>query len=698
MFLPKVLKLRSSQLSANQYFIISLVCGFLISFYWPSKYIQENDCNISDSSSIRDNYEYGQLNEDFEPQLNLAQKPMIAKKPVKSIVRPRYFSTELNVRLDRLFLGILTVQENIDSLATAFNKTSAHLVNRIKFFIHADNVKTNFKLKNIVGFTDTRENYRPFHVLKYIADNYVEDYDFFFLIEDGAYLNAKSLMEQLNHISMSFDIYMGSKVEERDDGFCDLKAGIIFSSSVIRKVQKKLDACVRGADGNHHSVNIGRCIQLATEIKECQESFQGISVTSYPLTNQKIYRDLHILKDDPSFNNATSIFPVTTPDDMYILHAYFSRLHLEAVQSKIKNLEQEAQTIGNGTISNNVLEVKWPLGVPNSVKPQFRHDMIVWTYLNLTHSFMGDAGENVKPLSKIDKQDIQKILDGILLEVGKKYADLVFDGLQSAYRKFDPVRGMDYRIHLNFRDANGRAVLKSYEVVKPISLIQIIPSPYVTESTRISMVVPTFVHRIDETISFITRYEEICMQNKDSTTLMLVLLYNSNASNKGDTDVFYRLKNFAISTSKRIKNDDSRIAWVSIRLPVEFDYKYDERDEMLSSMYANQEILSLASTDLALRKIGLDSLVLLFSNVVNFKNDFLNRVRMNTIQGFQVYSPIGYMQYPCKFTSLCNVCENCDVSQGGGYFDRHNFDIISFYSRDYVEGSLSLHFGHQELN
>lgn len=547
-------------------------------------------------------------------------------------------------------------------------------------------MKTNFKLKNIVGFTDTRENYRPFHVLKYIADNYVEDYDFFYLIEDAAYLNAKTLMEQLNHISMSFDIYMGTKAEDREEGFCDLKAGIIFSSSVIKKIQKKLDSCVRGADGNHHSINIGRCIELSTDIGECQESFQGVSVTSYPLSNQKIYRDLHHLRDDSSFNNATSIFPVTTADDIYTLHAYFSRLHLETVQTKIRNLEQEAQSIGNGTISNNVLEVKWPLGVPNSVKPQYRHDMIVWTHLNLTHSFMSDDGANVKRLSKVEAQDIQKILDRILAESTRKNPELKFESLQSAYRKFDPVRGMDYRIHLNFRDTNGIATLKSFEVVKPISLIQIIPSPYVTESTRISMVVPTFVHRIEETISFITRYEEICMQSKDSTTLMLVLLYNSNASNKGESDVFYSLKNFAIATSKRIKNDDSRIAWVSIRLPIEYDYQYHESDEMLSSMYANQEILSLAATDLALRKIGLDSLVLLFSNVVNFKNDFLNRVRMNTIQGFQVYSPIGFMQYPCKYTALCNVCENCDVSQSGGYFDRHNYDIISFYSRDYVDG------------
>jgi chondroitin polymerizing factor len=97
---------------------------------------------------------------------------MQAKKVVKNIVRPRYYSSELGIR-EKLFVGLITSQENIDTFATAFNKTAAHLVNKIKYFINADNVKSNFKLKNIVGFTDTRENLRPFHVLKYIADNYL---------------------------------------------------------------------------------------------------------------------------------------------------------------------------------------------------------------------------------------------------------------------------------------------------------------------------------------------------------------------------------------------------------------------------------------------------------------------------------------------------------------------------------------------
>lgn len=65
------------------------------------------------------------------------------------------------------------------------------------------------------------------------------------------------------------------------------------------------------------------------------------------------------------------------------------------------------------------------------------------------------------------------------------------------------------------------------------------------------------------------------------------------------------------------------------------------------------------------------------------------QVRMNTIQGFQIYSPIGFMMYPCNFAHFCKECDNCDVSQAAGYFDSTNYDVVSFYSRDYVEGMVS---------
>jgi hypothetical protein len=222
-------------------------------------------------------------------------------------------------------------------------------------------------------------------------------------------------------------------------------------------------------------------------------------------------------------------------------------------------------------------------------------------------------------------------------------------------------------------------------------LIEIVPSPYVTESTRIAILLPTYKTQIQESTNFIRRYEKVCMENQDNTFLMLVFIYPAEAPSKGDEDIFVDLKTLALDLSEKFKSDNSRIAWVSIRLPPEIVDPSPTIDDVgLTSIYGANEILSLAMTDLALRKIGLESLVMICSNSMTFKSDFLNRVRMNTIQGFQVFAPIGFTMYPCKFTRLCKECDTCDVGQSAGYFDRQNYDVISFYSRDYVDARKKL--------
>lgn len=218
------------------------------------------------------------------------------------MLRPRYYSSELGIR-EKIFIGVMTSQENVNSYATAFNRTTAHLVNKIKFFINADSEKTNYQLKNIVGFTDTRESRRPFYVIKYIADNYLDDYDYFLLVPDNAYVDARKLNALLYHMSITFDLYMGgTRVAQGEAGegkegkaasvgrdesmndsgaagvsdrnYCDLEAGILLSSSVIRKMRNNLDRCVRIGITNDHSVNIGRCVKYASRVAGCQESFQ----------------------------------------------------------------------------------------------------------------------------------------------------------------------------------------------------------------------------------------------------------------------------------------------------------------------------------------------------------------------------------------------------------------------------------------
>lgn len=319
-----------------------------------------------------------------------------------------HFSLSLSTGIrEKLFVGVMTSQENIDTLATAFNKTVAHLVNKIKFFINADDVKSNFRLKNIVGFTDTRENLKPFHVLKYIADNYLDDYDYFLITSDQTYLDGWKLKDKLYHISISNNIYMGRAVDEKEGSSCDLNAGIIFSSGVIRKMRANLDWCVRNAATNYHSLNIGKCVKYSVGIDSCQSSFQGVPIKSFQLNNHKIYRDLHTLQSMDDFNNAIIVYPITTPDDYYLLHIYFSRLHLEKLKEQQLGNERESLRLSNGKISNGVLEIRWPIGVPQSEPPETRHDIVAWTYLNLTHSLMKDGDNNVKELTSIEKDDIK---------------------------------------------------------------------------------------------------------------------------------------------------------------------------------------------------------------------------------------------------------------------------------------------------
>lgn len=107
--------------------------------------------------------------------------------------------------------------------------------------------------------------------------------------------------------------------------------------------------------------------------------------------------------------------------------------------------------------------------------------------------------------------------------------------------------------------------------------------------------------------------------------------------------------------STKFKSNGSKIAWVSIRLPnVKYyedsfvkkkqDYGLFETNESVNGPYIKrasrstsfvkpqkvvfhkEKMIQVAVVDLALRKIGLDNLVLVCNMKMNIKLEFLNRV------------------------------------------------------------------------
>lgn len=76
---------------------------------------------------------------------------------------------------------------------------------------------------------------RPFRVIKYLADNYLEEYDRFFIVGGETFLNPRRLQELAHGISVSQDLYMGQPVDNGD--FCSLGiVYIIHSASHIQTV------------------------------------------------------------------------------------------------------------------------------------------------------------------------------------------------------------------------------------------------------------------------------------------------------------------------------------------------------------------------------------------------------------------------------------------------------------------------------
>jgi len=227
----KMLPFISTLLRQNKYFIVGLCLGILAGLIFAP--ILENDClfnengqgytsdHLSRSRSL--NSDSNAQVDEYEPRINLGGKPRHAHKTPNLLNRPRYYSTELGIR-EKLFIGVLSSQYDVSTRGVALNKTVAHLVDKVMFFIDAPgHRKLNISMPGgIVGFTDTRKILNAFHMLKYITDNYLDEFDFYFLVKDTTYIKGRQLYDLVQGISVSEDVHAGSGKRDEHSTFCSL--------------------------------------------------------------------------------------------------------------------------------------------------------------------------------------------------------------------------------------------------------------------------------------------------------------------------------------------------------------------------------------------------------------------------------------------------------------------------------------------
>ncbi|KAF7997580.1 hypothetical protein HCN44_006151 [Aphidius gifuensis] len=658
---------------SNTYMIIGICLGLSLSFlfspediihqYHQQQIDNQYQQNVQSEKSTL--YATGSISnspDEYIPHLNVEEKPRRAQKFPKTIVRPRYYSTELGIR-DKLFVGILTSKERLYSYGVAYNKTVSHLVDKVRYFITIpEGGKPNVSLPGIVGFTDTRIILKPFHVIKYITDNYLEEYDYYFITKDINYINARGLVDLVNKISISRDVHMGNLIDNSNE-FCSLDGGILLSNEIVKKMKTSLDWCVKNTFSTYDDINFGRCIYHATKIP-CSSSIDSTTFRSIHISTNDNYID-H-LRDIKSSNDFISLYPIDNYNNIYKIHAHFA---LKKIQMSDKHIDMINNEI---LISTN--DSTWPIGNQQENKAPGRFDILQWNYFNTSHIFMSSDLQNVRYLIGSLKIEIEQAIETAKYKIHDKYNNKYeFVKLENGWRKSDASRGLDYILDIIFFDKiKSKNILKRIHVCKLLGKAEILSIPYVTENTRINIILPIKINKIEESLMFIDNYSNVCMKNKDKTSLMLVLLYNFDSPSKGATDIFYKIKQMALSLTEKYKRNQSKITWLSIRLPT--------NSTLLEADTVPQVIIG----DLITKKYSPESLILFIETNVLLEPEYLNRVRMNTISQWQIFSPIPFVEFQPNITYF-NKKNNdkIDVNRKDGRYDHLNYESISFYVKDY---------------
>ncbi|XP_063833830.1 uncharacterized protein LOC135082999 [Ostrinia nubilalis] len=383
-----------SQVKHNSYFLVGVVIGLWVAL--AAIPLEEEVAACAEASTAA-------LSDEFEPHRE--EKPLGPAGPAagRSVQRPRYYSTELGMR-GSLLAGVLSSEDALDSRVAALNQTAARLQPAFRVFIAASTVQAAPGRANVVGFTDTREMLKPFHALKYLADNYLEEYNFFFLVSDTSFVNARRLSELVSKLSVSQDVYMGT-IAEDDSHYCTLEGGILLSNSVLRAVHGELDWCVRNSYSPRHHENLGRCVLHAAH-QRCTTALQGESYSSARLEEGGALT--------PALADAVTTHPVSEPALFYRLHAYVSRVFLERDRASVARLR--AQLVHTATRHpRGYRNATWPAGLradPGlaAPPPDSRFDHLRWTLFNESHAFMPDDHRAVGLITGATKEALELVL------------------------------------------------------------------------------------------------------------------------------------------------------------------------------------------------------------------------------------------------------------------------------------------------
>ncbi|KAM9077318.1 chondroitin sulfate glucuronyltransferase isoform 3-T4 [Megaptera novaeangliae] len=275
------------------------------------------------------------------------------------------------------------------------------------------------------------------------------------------------------------------------------------------------------------------------------------------------------------------------------------------------------------------------------------------------------------------------------LELERAYSEieqLQKQRLLNGYRRFDPARGMEYTLDLLLeavtQRGHRRALARRVSLLRPLSRVEILPMPYVTEATRVQLVLPLLVAEAAAAPAFLEAFAAGVLEPREHALLTLLLVYGPREGGRGAPDPFLGVKAAAAELERRYPG--TRLAWLAVRAE------------------APSQVRLL---DVVSKKHPVDTLFFLTTVWTRPGPEVLNRCRMNAISGWQAFFPVHFQEFSPALAPQRSPQgppgagpdppspPGADPARGapaGGRFDRQASAEGCFYNADYLAARARL--------
>ncbi|XP_065883291.1 chondroitin sulfate synthase 1-like isoform X3 [Dysidea avara] len=207
-------------------------------------------------------------------------------------VRPKTIADELVLK-KTLFVGVVTAENLLNTRGQAIYETWGKLAPGVTFFSGEGEYKGTLPVVSLPGVDDTYPPQKKvYRMLKYMHDNYIDEYKWFLRADDDVYIRVPQLVQFLNTLDSSKMVYMGQpgmgKPEDLEriqlhanEHYCMGGTGVIYSNKLLKRLAPHLEDCLANVVVSYNEdLEVGRCISRRLDV-QCTWSYE-VWKTSFP--------------------------------------------------------------------------------------------------------------------------------------------------------------------------------------------------------------------------------------------------------------------------------------------------------------------------------------------------------------------------------------------------------------------------------